>query len=464
MKKLIVLVLFLTALGASAQKQYYIRYYVEGFTGNKAVLQSMYGSTMTPIDSVAVEYGMLEFTVDSGLPTGIYRILLTDTIFTDLIFNNENIDMRTIMFNILPAMQVMESFENMVLFNYWKYAVAIKDSITRLSLESSRAIRQDGGSPGKNYQLLYDRLVKLNNSVPEYAENLGKMYPNLFVGVLLKSYQKPDYQAYMKRRGAVPYPNEKEFYRVHFFENFDFSNPALLRTNVVYTAINDYITNFGQPPSTENYIRNIDFILSKLAAGEEAYDYGLNLFITNFENSVFENVYFHLINNHLAKQPNVDPSLVAYHRARMDVMRSLEIGRYAPNATFADTMGNTLLLKDIMAQAKLLFFWSPGCEHCEELIPEIKEIYELYKSYGFEVIAFAVTPDADYWKSTIRKYDAKWLNVSDLKGMASPVARNYNIWMTPILFILDKDNKITGRPRSIPEIHARLVELLPLDR
>jgi hypothetical protein len=78
-------------------------------------------------------------------------------------------------------------------------------------------------------------------------------------------------------------------------------------------------------------------------------------------------------------------------------------------------------------------------------------------------VGYAITPDEAYWKSTLRSIKPNWINVSDLKGMASPVADQFNVWMTPMLYILDKNNVIKGKPRSIPELHAKLVELLELD-
>ncbi len=449
--------------GVLAQKTYSVQYTINGFTGNKAVLESMYGSKMLPVDSFEVVDGVLRFDIDSGLPVGMYRLVFTDSIFTDIIFNNEDIMMQTEMNNILPAMNVLQSYENMVLFNYWKYAIAVKDSLTRLIIEAQHAIRRDGGTPGKNYRKVENRAAKLRQSVVDYSETLQKMYPHLFAATLLKAYQKPDYNAYMRTRHAIPYPNEKEFYRVHFFSNFNFSHPGLVRTNVIYKAINDYFSNFGDPPSTANYIRNLDFILSQLKAGDEAYEYGLYMFIDNFEYSIYENVYFHLIENHLANYPKADPVILKRHQQHIKLMRSLREGNKAPNPLLTDTFGSSFHLHSIGANAKLIFFWSPGCEHCEELKPDLMEIYEMYKRFGFEVVSFAIVPDEDYWKSGIQNFKSRWINVSDLKGMASPVARDFNVWMTPMLYILDKDNVIRGKPRSLPEIHAKLVELLPVE-
>lgn len=463
MKRLLIGILLLITTGLCAQKKYKLEYTIYGFSGDKAVLKSMYGSVFTPLDSCKVIDGFAHFSLDSGMYTGMYRIQFNDSIFTDIIFNNEDIVLSTEVNNMLVSMNVEESYENMILFSYWEYAISVKDSVIRLSMEAQKAIRRDGGSPGKNYQQIQNRVFQLNESVRQYAESLGKMYPDRFAPILLKAYQKPDYNTYMRQGGAVPYPDEKEYYRVHFFDNFDFSRPGLVRTNVVYTAINDYFSNFGQPATTDTYIRNIDFILSRLKLGDEAYEYGLDLFINNFETSIFEKVYIHLIENHYALYPKADKVRLKSYLQHIEIMKKLEQGNYAPNVMLKDTLGNSFLLYDLMAEAKLLFFWSPGCEHCEDLMPELMEIYELYKSYGLEVIAIAITPDESYWKSVLRKFNSKWVNVSDLQGMESPVATQYNIWMTPLLYVLDKNNKITGRPRSIPEVHARLVELLPLD-
>jgi len=109
---------------------------------------------------------------------------------------------------------------------------------------------------------------------------------------------------------------------------------------------------------------------------------------------------------------------------------------------------------------KLLFFWGPGCENCEAILPEIKEVYELYDSLGFEVISIAITDDKKIWKNAINKQNVNWINLSDLKGVQSELVDKYNVWLTPSMFLLDSNNVIISRPKFKSEIYAKLVELL----
>ncbi|MCF8298820.1 MAG: redoxin domain-containing protein, partial [Saprospiraceae bacterium] len=357
-------------------------------------------------------------------------------------------------------MIVYESNENKVLFDYWKYVFMVKDSVNRLSMLGNKLLRESKGKPTKELDELQEKVNNFNNSIMVFAHNLAIENKGSFVATLLEAYQMPDFFLYKKIPGAKPYNTSKEFYKEHFFDNFNFKDTRLLRSEIIYIAISDYMRNFTANATTNEYIEVLDFILSKVAVNPEIYKYVVELFISNFEYSVWEKVYVHLIEEHYTKIINPDPVIAAAHYKKVESIKNLEPGNPAPKIKFYNTDLKKVDFYDIDAKVKLLFIWGPGCENCEAILPDIKEVYELYDSLGFEVIAIAVTDNKRVWKKAIKEQNVNWTNLSDLKGAKSELADKYNVWLTPAMFLLDSNNIIISRPKFKSEIYAKLVELL----
>jgi len=95
-------------------------------------------------------------------------------------------------------------------------------------------------------------------------------------------------------------------------------------------------------------------------------------------------------------------------------------------------------------------------------MPDILEIYEAYHRDGFEIYAVAIDDSLDMWKNEIKEFNYPWVSVSDLKGMMSPVIDQFNIWKTPTMYMLDKNNIIMNKPRGMEDIHATILQLLKM--
>jgi len=459
--KLLIIICLTFIFGNSfSQEGLNVEYKLNGFKGNIGYLASIYGSNNVTIDTAIGINNTFIFSLDKMLEPGMYQIYFNDNLYTDIIINNENVKIETSVNNIIGDMKVHKSDENRVLFDYWKFVLMIKDSIRELSVKGNKLLKKSGGKKTAELDELQNKVDKLNNRIVEYSNALIEENPESFVAVILKAYQLPDYNNYLKQPEAKPYSNLKDFYEVHFFDNMDFSDSRLLRTEIIYIAINDYMKNYTKDVSTEKYIKVIDLILSKASVNEDVYQYAINLFVSNFGYSIWEKVYVHIIENHLLKNSNTDSTVAAFHRERINALENINIGSPAPKLLLKDVNQKDVDFYSIKGKAKLLFYWGTGCENCERMLPDLKDIYKKYNKMGFEIIAIAITSDEDEWKHKIKKHNAKWIDLSDLKGAESEIILKYNVWLTPSLFLLDKNNKIVSRSNDMIEIQAKLVELL----
>ncbi len=458
---ILILLISLLSYTTYGQHEHYLYYQLHGFTGKRGILFAIEGSKSIPLDTVGRQStGAIVFHNIEKYPVGMYRVYFNDSLYTEVIINNENIVLESSITNIIKNMQVQRSTENALLFDYWKLAIATKDSISRLSYEIDKIEKKTYNSNHPKILALKKRIENINNNLKNYVNTIEKEYPKLFAPRLLHAYMYPDYKAYQKAHPQHPYPNEEAFFKDHYFDNIDFSDSRFLHTKVLFVTISDYIKHFGNPASTKRYNAIIDKIMALASANDKVYQYCRNLFMTTFDNSIWENVVVHLIDRYYINYAGDLPQIKAYYAQESALIKSLQPGKEMPDIVLSDTSGNVQNIKEITAKAKIIIFYSSDCSHCTEAMPTLIDIYNMYKEQGLEAFAIALDDDAKKWKDEIKKFNLNWINLSDLKGLSSPLVQTFNIKSTPSIFILNKDNIIMAKPDDMNEIQATLVQLL----
>jgi len=217
---------------------------------------------------------------------------------------------------------------------------------------------------------------------------------------------------------------------------------------------------FSEPASTNNYVGIIDQVMSKASENKEVYIYCLNLFMLTFENSIWDDVTTYLIDKYYIPSNYFPPKMNEYYSDISNKIKSIKLGKEAPDIILQDIDGNIQNMKSTKAKAKLIVFYSSDCSHCEEALPGLIDIYNMYKDKGLEGFGIALDDNARKWKSEVKKLKLNWINLSDLKGLNSPLIKEYNISSTPTIIILDENNRIMSKPKDMAEVHATLLQLL----
>ncbi len=434
---------------------------IKGFYGDKAVLFSINGDNMQPIDTAYKQStgSFVFFNIDI-LPTGVYSIYFNDSLYSEVIINKEEIVIRANANNLLASMDVRKSIENKILFDYWKYAMLVKDSIVYLEYQIRKIEQKTYDSNHPDIKKIENRINTFNKNIENYIYSQGKKYPDKFAPVLLEAYLVPDMENYNKANPKKKYDDEDVFLREHFFDNINFGDERFLQTKVLYTSINDYIQTYGAPASTVNYNYVIDKVMAMAVGNNKVYEYCLDLFIQTFEPSVYENVLVHLIDDYYIPYYTLSGVSTVYYSHLSERIKALKPGKKSPNFVLSDPSGVEYNLYKTKGKAKMIVFYSSDCQHCADALPSLLEIAEMYKSQGLVSFGVAIDDDEKIWKKEINKFSMKWISVSDLKGLSSPLVDLFNINSTPFILLLNEDNIIMKKPMEINDIHSTLVQLL----
>ena len=136
-------------------------------------------------------------------------------------------------------------------------------------------------------------------------------------------------------------------------------------------------------------------------------------------------------------------------------LMAILIGQPAPELTMTDTLGKTQSLYDINAQFVVICFWDPTCSHCKETVPKVDSIYQAkWKKEGIRVVGVMVDGGKDNWIKFIRDHNLEdWINVyqttaqhdADASAGRPDYRQLYDVYQTPILYLLDKDKRIIAK-------------------
>jgi peroxiredoxin len=140
--------------------------------------------------------------------------------------------------------------------------------------------------------------------------------------------------------------------------------------------------------------------------------------------------------------------------------KTLAVGSKSSDFKVKPSSGKFFKLSAEKSKYKLIVFWSIWCPHCTEMMPSLVNVYNDYKSKGFEIIAISIDEEVDQWKKFIADKQFPWVNMQINADYDNPIILKYNVDETPKMFLVDKNLKIVSRPSSAEQLKLKLKKLL----
>lgn len=113
----------------------------------------------------------------------------------------------------------------------------------------------------------------------------------------------------------------------------------------------------------------------------------------------------------------------------------------APASSFSTIAGETIALNDLRGKVVLVNFWATTCAGCVREMPGMIDVYNQYRSKGFEVIAVAMPYDPpNYVLKFAQDRQLPFPVALDIKGEAVRAFGEVNL--TPTSFLIGKDGRI----------------------
>lgn len=140
--------------------------------------------------------------------------------------------------------------------------------------------------------------------------------------------------------------------------------------------------------------------------------------------------------------------LTATEKTKTETLLAL-LRKNMPGSTAADfsyvlSTGQSGSLATLTSPVTVLFFYEPGCSHCEEAIEQLRNQPALNSHIANKQLTFlAVYPfgGKDIWKEYQAKIPSNWLNAFDEKEEVLKKGK-YDLKATPTIFLLDEQKKV----------------------
>ena len=460
---------FFLSFGVFAQNHngYRIEIKIDGLKDTTLLLGYHFGDKKFVSDTARIDSnGVAIFEGDSLLKGGIYLVILPDkTYFEVLLSNNQRFGVQTTAKNMVENLKFTGSKENEEFIHFQQFMMGVQAQSNELSAKMKDALTDSTRS-----NQLRKEMNELDEKVKAYWLEVENNNRGTFLASIIKAMRSVEVPEFTIPANTSAYDSLKwvhsyNFNRDHYFDNIDFSDSRLLRTPILENKINIYFDRVLIPHPDSIAAAAVNLV-EKSKANREMFQYILSYLINKFQTSErmgMDGVFVVLAEKYyLGGQAWwADQKLLDKISERVNALKPNLIGKVAPDLWLPDPNGKYFRLSNINSKITVIFFWDPECSHCKKEMPKLKNVYDNYKKYGLEVYAVYTQGDQPKWMESISKNDLTWINVWD-PTFSSNFRNLYDIYSTPVIYVLDSGKKIIAKRISVETLESILKQELKL--
>lgn len=146
--------------------------------------------------------------------------------------------------------------------------------------------------------------------------------------------------------------------------------------------------------------------------------------------------------------------------AQLESYRAMKKGNTAPDIelkgdVFAPAYETSRIpqkISDIKSDYLVVVFGASWCPQCPKELSKISGLYNKWKEQGVEVVFVSLDQDKFTFKSFAGVFP--FISICDYQKWESPVAKNYHVFATPTLYLLDNKREILLRPNSVDQLDS----------
>jgi len=204
--------------------------------------------------------------------------------------------------------------------------------------------------------------------------------------------------------------------------------------------------------------KSIDIILAQFQGDEKRYN-----MVTEYLFNFLEKRSLFTSSEYLALKVLNEQSCTVHDNVakQLEGYRKMKKGSQAPDISFGEftyypehTKAKTLY--EIGSKYTIVAFAAGWCPHCTTEIPKLAEKYAEWHDKGVEIVLVALDEDPKDFARFAAPFP--FISTTEYKKWETKAARDYFVFGTPTLFLLDKDKKIVLRPKSVDHAIAWLAQ------
>jgi thiol-disulfide isomerase/thioredoxin len=459
MKKIIFIFSFIiSSISFIASSQNYtIKVKVDGLSNSNLNMGHYYGQHQYIKDTVTTDAnGIGIFESDTAWPGGIYFIVFPNQMHFEFIMNGEKeMSFETDTINPATGMNVKESKENKIFYEYIQFIQSKQENLQLYQKKVDEFKESETEDSLGYYSELLDAVTK---EIQTYKLSVIKKHPESLSAYIFLASKTPEIpkEIPLLENGKEDSTFAYRYYKSHYFEHIDFTDDRILRTPIFYGKLNDYLFNVI-PQHPDSAIIEVDKMIEAARPNKEMFKYILWFTTYKYETCGlmgFDAVFVHLVNTYYKTDQAwwVEKASLNHMIERSNKLEPILLGNVAPNMIIIDTTYQLISMHAIEANYTILIFWEPDCGHCMKEIPRLSVFYKKNKEkYDMEVFAICTDTSLNRWKNYVNEYDLTWINANGTRSATANFHDLYDIYSTPVVYILDKDKKILAKRLSVEQ-------------
>lgn len=466
-KTLFVTILSLHTLASVAKDGYKVQLKFTDIKDSSVFLAHYFGKPLPTIfktDSAKIDKnGVAVMQGKEKILGGIYIIILGDkkTYFDILLNNGDDISITVTVKELPLGLKFTNSQENSYFIEYSKFIATFNEKQVGLQKELSKANNKSDSDK------IYNKLTAEEKTLLDFRNSFKTKYPQAMLTKIFNSMNMPvvpEGPHYLPDGKTIDSAFAYMYYKKHYWDSFDFNDDRLINSPIYDSRLEEYFQKLVVPHE-DSVIKEGNMLLDKTKNSPELFKYTL-WWLTHYseESKVMgmDAVFVYMVENYYMKGKATwlsTEELEKYISHARKIAPNV-IGNVAPEINLPDGNGNMQALSKVNAKYTLLLFWSPDCGHCKQEVPKIDSMYKAYfKKKGVKIYAVSTYEDEKIWKDYIKDNKLEeWIHVWD-PNRESNFREKYNVYMTPITYLLDEKKIIKGKKLDYINI-AGLIEAL----
>jgi len=480
MKRLLLTTLILLSTTVSYSQK--IKFKIQNQEDTTVNLVRYYGKKLYYADTAEMINGTVEFNGSKQKP-GILALFLPDQKILEFVYNNEDIIIESTYPNLLVNAKVKRSNENKAFIPYIKW-LNNQRIITNQFVEE----RKKFTSNSNEYKNLTKKIDEKTQNVIDYQNDIINNNKNKLVAKIVKMSMDISIPETPKNELGQPIDSNFRFlyFREHYFDNIDLQDERLVRTPIYENKLENYFSKNMMVQNWDTIIFHAFKLCDQLNPKNEMFQFTVTWITNYYEKSKImgmDKVFIMMADRYYCKKDEQGNSLAHWMKKdklktlceRVETQKNLVIGSVAPNIKLRDTTDkNWKDFYSLNSEYTILYFWDPNCGHCKKITPKLQTLYERkFRNRNIEIFAVgkAIGKEFKEWKEFIKKNNLEFINVAvtdNLFKEASKDARQfvpkyttlkslnyqqtYDIYATPKVFVLDKDNRIIAKSLSVSQL------------
>jgi hypothetical protein len=443
---------------------YQIRLTVKPYKDSKVYLGYYYGKIRALADSATLDAnGSGAFTGKERLPGGVYFLVSPSkaVLFELLIDSQQHFSIAADTTNLPGSVTFSSSPDNTIFQEYTVFTNG-KGKEIQANQELLAKVRSKADSAR-----IRETMRKLNTDIQQYRENILLKYPNSLLSTLFHTLKEPIVPPAAQQPGGK-YDSlfAYRYFRSHYWDGISFTDERLTRTPVFEPRLDKYFRDLV-PPAADSIEREVDMMLLQARVSKPLFQFLMVYFVQKYVNPEYmgqDAVFVHLFEKYINTGQTeffTEKYRTFLNNRAYSLMANL-IGQPAANLTMVDTAGKPRPLYDLQAPFTVICFWDATCGHCKEIVPKVDSIFQAkWKQEGVKLYGVMVDGGQEAWLQFIKDHNLKdWIHVYETKAQQDSVEaagkpsykQLYDVYQTPILYLLDKDKRIVAKKLSYQQL------------